>query len=37
MSEYKIVIGYRTLAGEFCVVNRVFSDPQSPIPNEHPE
>ena len=36
-SEYKILIGYRTLAGEFCVVNREFSDLRSPIPNEHPE
>ena len=25
MSEYKIVIGYHTLAGEFCVVNGYFS------------
>lgn len=36
-SEYRILIGYRTLAGEFCVVNREFSDLRSPIPNEHPE
>ena len=26
MSEYKIVIGYHTLAGEFCVVNGYFSN-----------
>ena len=26
MSEHKIVIGYHTLNGEFCVVNREFSD-----------
>ena len=26
MSQYKIVIGYRTLAGEFCVVNGEFSN-----------
>ena len=26
MSEYKIVIGYHTLAGEFCVVNGDFSN-----------
>ena len=40
MSEYKIVIGYHTLAGEFCVVNGDFSDlrclmntlSQSPLP-----
>ena len=37
MSEYKIVIVYRTLAGEFCLVNREFSDLRSPIPNEHPD
>ena len=40
MSEYKIVIGYHTLAGEFCVVNGDFSNlcclmntlSQSPLP-----
>ena len=37
MSEYKIVIVYHTLAGEFCLVNREFSDLRSPIPNEHPD
>ena len=26
MSEYKIVIGYHTLAGDFCVVNGYFSN-----------
>ena len=36
-SEYRILIGYRTLVGEFCVVNREFFDLRSPIPNEHPE
>ena len=25
-SEYKIVIGYRTFAGELCVINKEFSD-----------
>ena len=35
MSQYKIVVGYRMLAGEFCVVNGEFSNLWS-MPNEHP-